>query len=80
MKYIFLSINIFLVICLISSDSLAIDKNDDVYVTGGTNSSDFPTTTNSYQSSYQDSIRADAFITKISSNGCLLYTSPSPRD
>lgn len=55
--------------------SLAIDKNDDVYVTGGTNSSDFPTTTNSYQSSYQDSIRADAFITKISSNGNQILSS-----
>ena len=55
--------------------SLAIDKNNDVYVTGGTNSSDFPTTTNSYQSSYQDSTRADAFITKISSNGNQILSS-----
>ena len=49
--------------------SLAIDKNDDIYVTGGTNSSDFPTSTNAYQNIYQDSIKADAFVAKISTNG-----------
>ena len=49
--------------------SLSLDKNDDIYVTGGTNSADFPTTINAYQNSYQDSIKADAFVTKISSNG-----------
>ena len=49
--------------------SLAIDKNDDVYVTGGTSSPDFLTTTNAFQETYQDSINSDAFITKISSNG-----------
>jgi gliding motility-associated-like protein len=55
--------------------SLALDKNDDIYVTGGTNSSDFPTSTNAYQDSYQDSINADAFITKISSNGSQVLAS-----
>ena len=49
--------------------SLAIDKNDDVYVTGGTNSADLLTTTNAFQETYQDSLNSDAFITKISSNG-----------
>ena len=48
--------------------SLAI-HNDDVYVTGGTNSANFPTTINAHQDSYQDSIKADAFVSKISSNG-----------
>ncbi len=49
--------------------SLAIDENDDVYVTGGTNSPDFLTTPNAFQETYQDSLNSDAFITKISSNG-----------
>jgi len=55
--------------------SLAFDENDDIYVTGGTNSADFPTTTNSYQPLYQDSIKADAFITKILSNGVQIVAS-----
>jgi gliding motility-associated-like protein len=55
--------------------SLALDVNDDIYVTGGTISSDFPTSTNAYQDSYQDSINADAFITKISSNGSQVLAS-----
>ena len=55
--------------------SLALDDNDDIYVTGGTNSSDFPTTTNAYQNTYQDSIKADAFITKILSNGNQIMSS-----
>ena len=49
--------------------SLAIDNYDNVFVTGGTNSDNFQTSTNAYQSNYQDSIRADAFITHISSDG-----------
>ncbi len=55
--------------------SLAIDKNDDIYVTGGTNSSDFPTSTNAYQNIYQDSIKADAFVAKISTNGSQIINS-----
>ena len=55
--------------------SLALDENDNIYVTGGTNSSDFPTTTNAYQNTYQDSTSADAFITKISSNGSQILSS-----
>ena len=55
--------------------SLALDDNDDIYVTGGTNSADFPTTISAYLTSYQDSIKADAFITKIASNGNQILTS-----
>ncbi len=55
--------------------SLALDKHGDIYVTGGTNSADFPTTTNSFQQLYQDSIYADAFATKISSNGAQILAS-----
>ena len=49
--------------------SLAIDDNNDIYVTGGTNSPDFITSPGAYQSSYQDSVKADAFVTKLVSNG-----------
>ncbi len=55
--------------------SLALDDDNDIYVTGGTISTDFPTTPNAYQSSYQDSIKADAFVAKISSNGSHLLNS-----
>ncbi len=49
--------------------SLALDHNDDIYVTGGTTSHNFPTSTGAYENTYQDSLEADAFITKISSDG-----------
>ena len=49
--------------------SLALDFNNDIYVTGGTNSADFPCTINGYQTTHQDSVTADAFVTKISANG-----------
>jgi len=55
--------------------SLALDDNNDIYVTGGTSSFDFPTTLNSYQNNYQDSIGADGFITKISENGIKILSS-----
>ena len=55
--------------------SLAIDKNDNVFLTGGTNSYNFPSSSNAFQSNYQDSIRADAFITHVSSDGNLIINS-----
>ena len=55
--------------------SLAIDNNNDIYVTGGTVSSDFPTSLTAYQNTYQDSVNADGFISKISSNGNQLLSS-----
>ena len=55
--------------------SLAIDKNDNVFVTGGTTSDDFPISSNAYLNSFQDSINADAFITHISSDGSLIINS-----
>lgn len=55
--------------------SLALNDNDDIYVTGGTNSSDFPTTINSYQDTYQDSLKADGFVTKISASGSQIIAS-----
>ena len=44
--------------------SLTILDND-IYVVGGTTSKTFPTTNNAYQVNYQDSLKADPFITKI---------------
>ena len=55
--------------------SLALDKNDNIYVTGGTTSSDFPITANTYQTVHQDSLRADAFISLINSEGSQLLSS-----
>ncbi|MGY8988664.1 MAG: DUF7948 domain-containing protein [Flavobacteriales bacterium] len=55
--------------------SLALDKNDNVFVTGGTTSDNFPVSATSYQNSYLDSIKADAFITHISSDGNTIINS-----
>ena len=49
--------------------SLALDKNDDIYVTGGTISDNFPTTPLAYDETYNDSLMPDAFVTKISKEG-----------
>ncbi|MCT4579878.1 MAG: gliding motility-associated C-terminal domain-containing protein [Flavobacteriales bacterium] len=48
--------------------SLALDSQDDLYVTGGTASVSFPTTTGAYQTTLQGG-RSDGFITKISQDG-----------
>ncbi|MBT4479309.1 MAG: T9SS type B sorting domain-containing protein [Flavobacteriales bacterium] len=55
--------------------SLALDKNNNVFVTGGTASDDFPVSATAYQNSYLDSIKADAFITHISSDGNTIINS-----
>jgi hypothetical protein len=55
--------------------SLALDEANNIYVTGGTISDDFPTTTNVFLNTYQDSLKADAFITKIISDGSQIITS-----
>lgn len=48
--------------------ALSIGKNNQVYTTGGTRSTDFPATTGVYQTSYGGG-KADGYITKISVNG-----------
>ena len=55
--------------------SLALDDNDNIYVTGGTTSIDFSVTQNTYQQTHQNSLEADAFITKISANGTQIISS-----
>ncbi|MBI2279482.1 MAG: gliding motility-associated C-terminal domain-containing protein [Bacteroidetes bacterium] len=54
--------------------SLTIDSNEDLYVAGGTNSSSFPVTSNSLQTSFNGG-RADGFITKFSKNGSQILNS-----
>ena len=49
---------------------IAVDGDGNAYVTGGTQSSDFPLL-NAYDSSYNGG--SDAFVTKLSSNGVLVY-------
>ncbi len=45
-------------------NSLAIDSNGNIYVAGRTDSSDFPTTTDAYDTSYNG--EADAFVSRLS--------------
>ena len=53
--------------------SIAIDQAANVYVTGNTNSADFPLA-NAFQSTIGDSFNGDAFVTKLNSNGSLSYS------
>lgn len=53
--------------------SIAIDPAGNVYVTGQTNSTDFPTTLNAFQSINHGGL--DAFVTKLDPEGCnLIYS------
>jgi len=56
--------------------SIAVDPNGDAYVSGGTQSSDFPTTPGSFQPSYHSTFQgSNAFITKLNPAGTsLLYS------
>ncbi len=56
-----------------SATAVAVDSNNNVYVRGGTCSSNFPVTANAYQSSLKGT--CDAFLSKLSANGStLLYS------
>ena len=55
--------------------SLALDPYDNIYVTGGTTSNNFPTSLNALYPNYLDSVNADAFVSYISKNGDQLISS-----
>ena len=48
--------------------SLALDINDDLLITGGTESLQFPVTNGAYQTIFQGG-RSDGFVTRVSKNG-----------
>jgi hypothetical protein len=52
---------------------VAIDSSDNIVITGGTNSQDFPTTENSFQSNFGGS-RYDAIVVKFNATGSLLFS------
>ncbi len=55
--------------------AIAIDNNRDIYITGSTNSSDFPTTTTAFDSILNtgNSGFRDAFVAKLSADGSQLF-------
>src|SRR6185369_5222399 len=53
--------------------SIATDAAGNVYVTGNTNSADFPLA-NAFQTNIGDALNGDAFVTKFNSNGSLSYS------
>jgi PKD domain/Beta-propeller repeat len=57
-----------------AADALAVDASGAVYVTGGTNSSDFPVV-GALQPSYRGGLGGDAFITKLDPSGSSLVYS-----
>ena len=54
--------------------SISLDNEDNVFVTGGTSSTDYPTTANAYNTTHNGG-STDAFIAKIAHNGTFLLTS-----
>ena len=55
--------------------SLEIDSEDNLYVTGGTVSDNFPVTPLAYNNLYNDSINPDAYISKIDKDGSVILSS-----
>ena len=56
-----------------SGGGIAVDNTGNVYITGNTTSTDFPTTANAFQANYGGF--TDAFVTKLSPDGsALLYS------
>lgn len=57
-----------------SASGIAVDTNGNVYIAGGTDSRDFPVM-NPYQASYSGgNFFGDGFVTKLSSDGTLVYS------
>ena len=58
---------------------IAIDSSGNIYVTGTTNSSDFPTTSGSYQSTYVSNPAGSSFVSKFAPSGqSLTYSTYLP--
>jgi hypothetical protein len=56
-----------------AASAIALDSSNNAYVTGNTNSTDFPTTAGAFQSTFAGAL--DAFVTKLNSSGtALLYS------
>ena len=55
------------------ANSVAIDSSANVYVTGSTNSADFPLAS-AFQGTIGDSFFGDAFVTKLTSSGSMTYS------
>jgi len=55
--------------------AIAVDANGDAFVTGGTDSTDFPTTTGAYQVKNLSSNRTNAFVTEVNAGGTALVYS-----
>lgn len=51
------------------ANGIAVDGSGNAYITGETNSRDFPTTSNAFKKSIADNGDPDAFVTKINSKG-----------
>jgi murein DD-endopeptidase MepM/ murein hydrolase activator NlpD len=56
------------------SNAIAIDSSGDAYLTGFTNSTDFPTTAGAYQTTFRGGV-SDAFVTKLNATGSALVYS-----
>ncbi|MFB3895544.1 MAG: SBBP repeat-containing protein [bacterium] len=56
--------------------SIALDNSGNAYITGGTSSSDFPTTSGAFDSSYNGgNIYGDSFVSKLNADGTSLVYS-----
>ncbi|HZI60435.1 MAG TPA: Calx-beta domain-containing protein [Pyrinomonadaceae bacterium] len=53
--------------------AIALDTAADIYIAGQTTSSDFPTA-NAFQSNMGDNSGGDAFVTKLTTNGSMVYS------